>query len=90
VDSAPALRKYVKQNMPEEKIMNPLHGERGKFYYAVECKNRNCTQKLYVMENEGNSTRKPLDQIYGQLVRCPICTQETPIESRKIIVIGVR
>lgn len=74
----------------EQQTMNPLHGERGKFYFAVECRNPDCKQQLFVAEDDGSSTRKPLDQIYNQSVRCPICTQETLIESRGIVFIGVR
>ena len=70
--------------------MNPIHGERGKFYYAVECNNQDCRQKLYVQELESNATDDSKGLVVGQSVRCPMCTQETLIEARRLVVIEVR
>lgn len=70
--------------------MIPLHGEIGKCYYAVECKNQSCRHQMYVAEAGSNHSRADIDHLYGQFVRCPMCTQESPIEDRRIVVIGVR
>ena len=74
--------------------MHPIHGERGKFYYAIKCANPQCQELLTLAEcptpisdDEGENIQK---RLHSLSVRCPICTQETPIEQRRIHVLGVR
>lgn len=71
--------------------MNSIHGERGKRYYAVECKNRSCRHWLYVSEALTNVTEEDIKtRLAGESVRCHMCTQETPIESSLLVVIEIR
>ncbi len=70
--------------------MNPIHGERGKFYYAVKCQNENCKENLYVLEIEKGSTESAKDSVVGKMFRCSTCTEETLIESRRMVTIEVR
>jgi len=70
--------------------MNPIHGERGKFYYAMKCKNQNCKENLYFMETDNYTTEAQKHALDGKSVRCPMCTQETTIEASRMVVIGVR
>lgn len=73
--------------------MNPIHGERGKFYYAIKCQNDQCHEFLALIEVPARPSHVEVKnlrkQIEGRSVRCPICTQETPIEQRQIFVLGV-
>ncbi len=68
--------------------MIPLHGELGKFYYSVECINSSCKNVLYIAEVTPDYSRKGVESLYGQSVRCSMCTQESVIEERRII--GIR
>ena len=70
--------------------MIPLHGEPGNFYYAVKCQNEHCREILYVLEIDNSIADTKKDSVIGQYVRCSFCTQETLIESRCILTIGVR
>jgi hypothetical protein len=71
--------------------MNPIHGERGKLYFAVQCKNKSCQVRLYVSgASHDESSIDAKAKLAGESVRCPMCTQETPIASSQFVVIEVR
>jgi hypothetical protein len=70
--------------------MNPIHGECGKFYYAMKCVNRNCRENLYIMEVYNCTSEDQKRAFLGELVRCPTCTQETIIQDRGMVVVGIR
>lgn len=74
--------------------INPLHGQRGKHYYAVRCANPQCREKLPLIEmsasadfDAGAAAKR---QLINQAVRCPICTMNTPIIEAQIFVLEVR
>jgi hypothetical protein len=73
--------------------MNPIHAERGKFYYAIKCQNAQCQEPLPLIEapiHLSFDEKKNLEkQVAGRVVRCPICTRETPIEQRRLYILGV-
>jgi hypothetical protein len=73
--------------------MNPINGERGKTYYGVKCQNRQCRRDLLLVEipvqtawHKLQVLRKPLHDLR---VRCPVCTQETPVLERQLLVLAV-
>ena len=71
--------------------MNPIHGERGKMYYAVTCQNHDCKTRLYVQEVDHHSAEDlNRNRLAGELVRCPICTVQTAIDPGRYVVIDVR
>lgn len=75
-------------------IMEPIHGERGKYYYALKCQNPTCGEKLLLIEipayPSDQQRRDSWNQLQDPAVRCPICTQKTPIEQRLLFVLEVR
>ena len=74
--------------------MDPLNWERGKHYYSIRCQNVKCHQTLALAEVPDQLSAEELTdlrkQVEGQAVRCPICTQETPIEQRRVFVLEVQ
>jgi hypothetical protein len=74
--------------------MDPVHGERGKFYYGIKCGNLTCQEKLALIEVPARPSWEEaqgfLQQIEGRTVRCPICTQETPVQARQTFVLAVQ
>ena len=73
--------------------MNPIHGERGKFYYGIKCGNQACQESLALIavpaQPSSQEAANLRGQIEGRSVRCPICAQETPIRQRQIFVLAV-
>jgi hypothetical protein len=69
--------------------MNPIHGQQGKYYYAIHCANADCKQLLYVMETPPFAASNK-SSLQGETVRCPMCTRNTVIEERRLVFIEVR
>lgn len=73
--------------------MIPIHGERGKCYYAIKCQNPQCQEPLLLEElarpswDDQEAAREKLQDLN---VRCPICTRETPILQRQLYILEVR
>jgi hypothetical protein len=74
--------------------MTPIHGERGKQYYAIKCGNRECRESLILIEIPAQSSWEEDKALRGKLlnlnVRCLMCAQETPILERQLFVLDVR
>jgi phage FluMu protein Com len=66
--------------------MQPLHGERGRLYFAIKCSSPRCEEVLLLAEV--NSVEK--SDLDGKTVRCSVCTKETSIEDRRIFVREIR
>ena len=66
--------------------MNPIFGERGKLYYAIECPN--CQEVLLLMEYPPEDGVKAKFQNLS--IRCPSCTQETPLSRTQMFVREIR
>jgi hypothetical protein len=69
--------------------MDPIHAERGKFYYAIKCGNRECQKSLALIEipaqpfpEQANVLKQ---RIEGSTVRCPFCTQRTQISKTFVL-----
>jgi hypothetical protein len=81
-------------NRPYGAKMIPIHGERGKLYYAIQCSNAECREALNLIElphhyswEQGNALQ---EQVRDLTVRCPVCTRETRIREQQFIVHEVR
>jgi hypothetical protein len=74
--------------------MDPINWERGKHYFAIRCPTAQCHQTLALIESPAQPSSKENEilwkQIEGRSVCCPICTQETPIERRQIVVLDLQ
>ena len=85
----PASRQMAAMTM-----INPLHGERGKFYYAIRCGNKSCHEKLPLAEirpyPSPEKNRQVRDSLKGLTVRCLMCTHQTLVEERLLFVLEVR
>jgi hypothetical protein len=72
--------------------MDPISGERGKFYYGIKC--GTCEKSLPLIETPPKPSPKEADdlrqQIQDKIVRCPFCTQETPVRAPQILVLAAQ
>jgi hypothetical protein len=70
--------------------MQPLDGIPGKQYLAIKCPNEQCRQNLLLAELPPQLSWEAQQELkrqqLGLTVRCPFCTQEAPIEERKMFI----
>ncbi len=83
-----------KENADSANAINPVQGERGKYYYAINCGNKQCGERLLVTETP---PRAPSDvaeaikaKVIGRSIRCFCCTKNTLIEDRAFIFMEIR
>lgn len=67
--------------------MRPIHGERGKQYWAIKCANPECAEKILLIEssvsdNEGEVREK----FRNDSVRCDMCAREMAVVKHLLFV----
>jgi hypothetical protein len=60
--------------------MRPIHGERGKQYWAIKCANPECAEKMLLIESSVfDSEGAVRERFRSESVRCDMCARETSI-----------